>query len=167
MFLRGAPSPNVEAIIAIHGQREFGVEAGVSHRLDLNFDDVDIPDTRDVIALQRAMSRRRYGEQNGLIETAPTSTDAAAIIEFAESLRGVEGILLCHCGAGISRAPAAALICLSVWRGVGTENECVAEILRLRRGAIPHAGLVSFADRLLSRNNRLVEAIAAAQRKDL
>ena len=41
MFLCGTPKPNVTGIIAIHGGREYGVEAEVPHRLDLAFDDVE------------------------------------------------------------------------------------------------------------------------------
>jgi predicted protein tyrosine phosphatase len=64
----------------------------------------------------------------------------------------------------MSRAPAAALICLSVWRGPGTEAHCVAEILKLRRGAVPHIELVRFADDVLGRQGKLVGAVAAARR---
>src|SRR5687767_3393467 len=116
MFLRGTPTPNVGAIISIHGGREFGVEADVTRRLDLAFDDVEPAAPDDLVAMQRAMARKRWCAQNGLTEVAPVPADAAAVMEFAASVRGVAGIVLCHCGGGISRAPAAALICLSVWR---------------------------------------------------
>ena len=161
MFLRATPKPNVAAIISIHGRREFGVEADVGHRLDLAFDDVDVPPPGDEMARLRAASRRRWCEQNGLMEVAPTPSDAAAIIEFARVVRGVDGIILCHCGGGMSRAPAAALICLAAWRGPGSEVHCVTEIRKLRRGAAPHAGLVRFADEVLGRRGRLVHALAS------
>jgi predicted protein tyrosine phosphatase len=163
MFLRATPKPNVAAIISIHGRREFGIKADVAHRLDLAFDDVDVPPPGDEMAMLRAASRRRWCEQNGLIEVAPTPSDAAAIIEFARAVRGVDGMILCHCGGGMSRAPAAALICLAAWRGPGSEADCVTEILRLRRGAAPHGGLVRFADGVLGRGGRLVHALAAFQ----
>ena len=163
MYLRRAPTPNVRAIISIHGRREFGVEADVPHRLDLTFDDVDAPAPDDLMATLRATSRRRWAEQNGLTEVAPAPADAAAVVAFAERTRTADGVLLCHCGGGVSRAPAAALICLSVWRGPGTEAECVAEVLRRRRGAVPHAGLVRFADELLVRGGKLVHAVTAAR----
>lgn len=162
MFLRGRP--NVAAIISIHGSREFGVEADVAPRLDLTFDDVEVAVPSDVMLIERAMSRKRWAEQNGLIEVAPVSADAASIIEFAERIRNAEGIVLCHCGGGMSRAPAAALICLAVWRGPGIERDCVEEIFRLRRGAVPHVGLARFADILLGRKGKLVESLAAARR---
>jgi predicted protein tyrosine phosphatase len=164
MFLRASPKPNVSTIISIHGQREFGVEGDVAHRLDLHFDDTEVAMAHDAGAMQRLMSRRRWNEQNGLIEVAPALNDAEAIIQFARSVRETDGIVLCHCGAGMSRAPAAALICLATWLGEGSEEECAAEILRLRRGAVPHVGLVQFADQLLGRGGRLVEALRLAGR---
>ena len=164
MYLRRAPSPSVGAIISIHGRREFGVEADVPHRLDLTFDDVEAPAPDDLMATLRATSRKRWAEHNGLTEVAPVPADARAIIAFAECARTVDGVLLCHCGGGVSRAPAAALICLSVWRGPGTEAECVAEVLRRRRAAVPHAGLVRFADELLGRDGKLVNALASSCR---
>ena len=97
------------------------------------------------------------------VRAAGGRADAAAIIDFAETIRGVDGITVCHCGGGVSRAPAAALLCLSVWRGAGSEAECVAEILKLRRGAVPHAGLVRFADEVLERDGRLIRALASAK----
>lgn len=161
MLLGDTSRAEIRAVISIHGAREFGVEADVP-RLDLAFDDVEVATGSDVMQLQKAMSRRRWSEQNGLIEVAPALADAAAIIEFAENMRDVGGIVLCHCGGGMSRAPAAALICLSVWRGPGSEAECVAGIRSLRRGAVPHIGLIRFADQLLNRDGKLVEALVGA-----
>jgi predicted protein tyrosine phosphatase len=163
MFLRGTPRPDVSAMISIHGAREFPVEADVAHRMDLTFDDIDVAAGDDMMAMHRAMSRKRWAEQNGLVEIAPSAADAAAIVRFAESVNHVSGIVLCHCGAGMSRAPAAALICLAVWNGADTEVDCVAEILRRRRGAVPHIGLVRFADELLQRDGKLVGALIVAR----
>jgi predicted protein tyrosine phosphatase len=137
-------------------------------RLDLTFDDVEVPAPDDLLSLLPAPSRPRWAEQNGLSEVPPTPSDAAAINAFARSLaltdRTAPGVLLCHCGAGMSRAPAAALICLATWHGPGTEAECVQHIRRLRPGAAPHLGLVRFADQLLARNCRLTSATEAASR---
>ena len=162
MFLRGPSGRDVASVISIHGRREFGVEADVAHRLDLTFDDVEVAAADDPMSLLRVTSRRRWAERNGLIEAAPTAADAAAIVRFAREVRGIEGIVLCHCGGGMSRAPAAALICLATWRGAGAEAQCVEEVFRLRRGAVPHAGLVRFADELLGRGGKLCSALAAA-----
>jgi predicted protein tyrosine phosphatase len=164
MFLHRVPAPNLAGIISIHGRREFGVDADVARRLDLAFDDVEVAPADDPAAIERAMVRRRWAEQNGLSEVAPAVEDVSAIIRFARAARGANGILLCHCGAGMSRAPAAALICLAAWRGPGTEMECVQEVFRLRPGAVPHVGMIRFADELLAREGKLVAALATARR---
>lgn len=158
MFLRATPTPHVAGIISIHGRREFGIEAKTTPRLDLHFDDVEAAIEGDPVSQHRTTLRRRWAETNGLVEQPPALADAAAIIAFAESMRGAEGIVLCHCGGGISRSPAAALICLAVWRGEGTETDCATMIRGLRRGASPHRSLVRFADQLLGRGGRLVAA---------
>lgn len=165
MFLRGPRGSNVRAIVSIHGRREFGVESSVVPRIDLTFDDVEVPEPGDEMTRLRAASRRRHAVENGLVEEPPTAADAAAIVSFAESLRDMDdGVVLCHCGAGMSLAPAAALICLAVWAGIGAEAECMAEVRRVRRGAVPHLGLVRFADALLGRGNRLIDATRQAGR---
>jgi predicted protein tyrosine phosphatase len=132
MFLARTPPPNVTAVVSIRGRREFGVPTvpGV-RRLDLCSDDVDVPGIDDDVGRLRADARRRWAAEVGLTEFAPTPADAAAIIDFARALQGTEGIVLCHCGAGMSRAPAAALILLATWRGPGTEAECITELRRL------------------------------------
>lgn len=162
---RDVPPPRAEAgrhgDPSIHGRREFGVEAHVAHRLDLTFDDVEVAPPGDLAAVERTMTRKRWAEQNGLSEVPPTSEDVSAIIRFAGAVECVGGgVLLCHCGGGMSRAPAAALICLATWRGPGAETECVREVLHLRRGAVPHAGMIRFADQLLGREGRLMRALA-------
>lgn len=160
MFLRSARGSEVVGIISIHGAREFAVESDVGRRLDLRFDDVEVPEENDIVSKLKAKSRRRWAAENGLVEIAPTESDAAAIIDFALKLGGAEGILLCHCSAGMSRAPAAALICLAAWQGQGTERKCVAELMRVRPAAVPHQGLVRFADRMLKRKGQLTQALA-------
>jgi predicted protein tyrosine phosphatase len=133
--------------------------------LDLTFDDVEIAATNDMLTMQRAASRRRYCEENGLVEVAPTPSDAAAIIDFASRVDGVAGVLLCHCGAGMSRAPAAAIICLTVWLGPGSEKESIAKVLELRPAAVPHVGLIRFADEKLGRGGKLVEALVLVRER--
>jgi predicted protein tyrosine phosphatase len=160
MYLARTPPPNVTAIVSIHGRREFAVASapGVP-RLDLSFDDVDVPGIDDDVAQLRAAARRRWAAEIGLTETPPTPADAAAIIDFARRVQGSNGVVLCHCGAGISRGPAAALILLATWRGRGTKTECIRELRRLCPAAAPHAGLVRFADTILEREGKLLAAL--------
>jgi predicted protein tyrosine phosphatase len=163
MYLGRAPRPPLAGIISIHGRREHGVEAHAPHRLDLAFDDVEVPAQGDVLAMVRASARRRWASENGVVETPPTEADAAAIIDFARATEDSDGVVLCHCGGGMSRAPAAALICLAAWNGPGAEVRCAREVLTLRRGAVPHAGLVRFADQALGRNGALMNALQASR----
>jgi len=162
MFLGRAPRQDVSAIISIHGTREFAVDYSSPYRLDLSFDDVEVPLPDDNDAIVRQYSRERWNRQNGLTEVAPTKADVGAIIRFAEQVRDIDGILLCHCGGGMSRAPAAALICLAVWKGPGLEKECAKAVLQARAGAVPHRGLIRLADELLGRDHKLVDAGAPA-----
>jgi predicted protein tyrosine phosphatase len=160
MYLARTPAPNVTAIVSIHGRREFAVPSapGVP-RLDLSFDDVDVPAPDDDVGQIRAAARRRWAAEVGLTETPPTRADAAAIIHFGRSVQGNNGVVLCHCGAGMSRAPAAALILLATWRGPGREQKCVRDLRRVRPAAAPHVGLVRLADGILARRGKLVEAL--------
>jgi hypothetical protein len=74
MFLRRSPPPEVVAIISIHGRREFGVEfvptsdATARHprRLDLTFDDVEVPLPDDTLSLLRATTPPPLGRAEWL-----------------------------------------------------------------------------------------------------
>ena len=155
MFLRRVPASDIAGVISIHGHREFGVEADVACRLDLTFDDVEVAPPGDVQAIERVMARKRWAEQNGLFEVAPTPEDVAAIIRFAEIVRGTSGTLLCHCGGGMSRAGRVVDLCCYVARARGGEGVCGGGP-RVTSGAMPHAGMIRFADELLGRKGRLV-----------
>jgi predicted protein tyrosine phosphatase len=159
MFLRAAPVGSVVGIVSIHGKREFGVEAEGVARVDLGFDDVEVAVEGDEVSAQRVVSRRRWAEANGLSEVAPTVEDVRRIVEFAEKMREKEGVVLCQCGAGMSRAAAAGLVCLSVWLGSGSEEQCVRRVREIRRGAMPHLGVMRWADELLRREGALVRAV--------
>jgi predicted protein tyrosine phosphatase len=164
MLLRQPAGAQVRAIISIHGSHEYAVEApGVSQRLTLRFDDVDVPEPGDSIGMYRSWSQRKWAAEVGRPVTPPSQGDAEAIIDFARSVRDMEGTLLCHCHAGISRSPAAALLCLATWMGPGREMDCVAQIMQVRPAAVPHLGLIGFGDALLGRQGELVKALMSAR----
>ena len=160
MFLQQREAANLCGIIAIAGQREHAVETdGVGHKLILNFDDTETPPADDLLAQARLSLRRRQASEFGLILSPPTMDDARAIIKLANELKDAEGTLLCHCHAGISRSPAAALICLTVWGGPGSEKKCVAQVRAARPAAVPHLGLIRFADEALERRGKLITSL--------
>lgn len=162
MLLGKSIAADVRAVITIHGQREYPLEApGIGHRLVLRFDDTQAPNEMDPIRAARIRLRQQEAKKNGLELCPPTVDDARSIIEFAESIRALGGVLLCQCQAGISRSPAAALLCLATWAGPGHERNCVAYLLQVRPSAVPHLDLVRFGDDVLGLNGALVEAVRA------
>jgi len=165
MLLRQPAGAHVEAIISIHGSHEYAVDApGVSRRLTLRFDDVDVPDPHDAISMYRSWVQFKWAEEIGRPVTPPRPEDAEAIIGFARSIEDMDGMLLCQCQAGISRSPAAALLCLAAWTGAGREKDCVEQIMRLRPAAMPHVGLVRYGDAVLGRGGEMVRAVLEARR---
>jgi predicted protein tyrosine phosphatase len=159
MFLRCPEGARVQAIISIHGKHEYGVESIIMHRLDLEFDDIPSPDLTDPIAAYHARMRAQARAADGLTTDSPTLDHARAILVFAESIKHLDGILLCHCAGGISRSPAAALLCLAQRTAPGEEEYCVQALASVRRGVAPHDDLVRFSDELLMRRGRLVAAV--------
>lgn len=162
--LSSAEGSGVSALIAIHGFREFTVDApGIQHRLTLEFDDCNAPDADDPFKLAHYRIQRRDAEAVGLRQTPPIPDHAEQIIDFARQIADLEGTLLCHCLAGVGRSAAAALICLATWLGPGRERECMDQVLAIRPHALPNESLVRFGDVALSRNGRLVDALRLAQ----
>jgi predicted protein tyrosine phosphatase len=161
MLLQQSERKQVKAIISICGQREFPVDApSVVHKLMLHFDDVEPRDVSKPQGAYQDLMRQRWEAETGLTTTPPTIGDAAAIIRFAQTISDIDGMLLCQCHAGISRSPAGAILCLATWLGEGREQECVAEVLRIRPAARPLTALIAFGDQLLGRRGLLLEALA-------
>ena len=67
--------------------------------------------------------------------------------------------LLVHCTAGASRSPAVAfaIICLAL--GEGRENEAMRLLLSIKPDVYPNSLVVKYADDLLDRKGRMVEAL--------
>ncbi len=94
-----------------------------------------------------------------LDQDAKESDMARAVIEFARNWAATDENVLIHCHRGVARSTAIAYIMMCV-REPGMCEEKIAARLR---SAAPHADpnvlLVSEADQLLSRNDRMVGAI--------
>ena len=131
----------------------------------MQFDDVDPPDTSDEVAFHRSWVQRKWAAEIGRPLPPPTIHDARSIIQFASTIRDLDGIVLCQCGAGMSRSPAAALLCLAAWAGPGQERACVNDLMRLRPAATPLMGLVRLGDQVLGREGRLVQAVLEARER--
>lgn len=160
MFLAQSPRPRVDAVLSIHGKREYAVDApGVPHVRVLQFDDTELPDESESFAEARVAIRQREAAAIGLDLCPPSESHAKAILEFAEATRRADGFVLFQCLAGVSRSPAAALICMAAWTGVGHETECVKHLIDIRPCCQPHRGLVAMGDALLNRKRRLLSAL--------
>jgi predicted protein tyrosine phosphatase len=97
-------------------------------------------------------------------ESCAQSIDAAAheraeeIIRFLKETKG-GGDILIHCNRGISRSMAAAFIVLCLEAPVGAERDVAKRLRRAAPFADPCPLLVSYADEILGREGRMIEAI--------
>jgi len=150
----------VAAIVSIRGQREYAVDAPhISQRLVLSFDDTEAPSATDLLQASRVRLRQREAASYGLVLKAPVDADARALIDFAASIRGMSGAMLCQCLAGVSRSSAAAMICLCVWAGAGQEVACAQRVRRVRPSASPNPYFVALADAALGRRGAMIDAV--------
>jgi predicted protein tyrosine phosphatase len=165
MMLRNPGHPRIDALIAIKGQREFAVDTPPGARsLILDFDDCEAPSATDPIHASQIRLRQREAAEIGLRLCPPTIEHARQIIEFAQSIRDIDGALLCHCLGGVSRSPAAAILCLATWTGPGHESYCVDYVRSIRKCAQPHEDLVAFGDSQLRRKGELTDRVRDKER---
>lgn len=72
--------------------------------------------------------------------------------------------LVIHCWAGISRSTAGAYITACALRPDADEDDLAQLLRRNAPSATPNARLVAFADKLLQRNGRMIDAIRSIGR---
>jgi predicted protein tyrosine phosphatase len=89
----------------------------------------------------------------------PKAEDVQRVIDFAPVAKGLGGVCLVHCAAGISRSTATGIILLSTLGGPGSETWAAQRMLALVPDAVPNTLLLTFADRLLGRDGALREAV--------
>jgi len=94
---------------------------------------------------------------------APTTADIREVLKYGREClvaSRVEPIhLLIHCTHGASRSPAAAYAILCLWLGKGREVQAKDFLLKIRPGAVPNLLVVAYADKLIRRGGKMVEAI--------
>ena len=88
----------------------------------------------------------------------PAEEHAEALLSFASRWDQRQPIVV-HCFAGISRSTAAAFIMLCALRPESDEAQLARSLRLASPSATPNIRLVGFADRLLERDGRMIEAI--------
>jgi predicted protein tyrosine phosphatase len=89
----------------------------------------------------------------------PKAEDVARIIAFAPDVARAGGTCVVHCAAGISRSTASGIVLLSAMLGPGQERRAANEVLALVPDAIPNTLIIRHADRLMSREGKLRDAV--------
>lgn len=87
---------------------------------------------------------------------APTPEHVQQIIDFA---KGVEGRVLIHCAAGVSRSSAAGLIVITTLLGPDKASDAIRHLIKIRNPQTirPHRGMTQMADDILGCSHQLVK----------
>ena len=98
----------------------------------------------------------------GMIMPEPAHVEA--VLRFGNDVaqdphERVEGHLLVHCHMGVSRSTAAMMTLLAQAHPDESEERLFERLADIRPQAWPNSLMIEFADDLLSRNGRLVEAL--------
>ncbi len=93
----------------------------------------------------------------------PAEEHVEEVLAFVRAWDRAEPLVV-HCWAGVSRSTAAAYIAACALSETGREEALAQELRRRSPTATPNARMIEIADRLLERDGRMVEAIAAIGR---
>jgi predicted protein tyrosine phosphatase len=137
------------------------IAARITHMISID-DPGELPPPGFDEVPKRLMLRFHDLDEDLDLLKAPRERHVRAVIDFARAAAGQEGVLLIHCGAGVSRSTAAALTVLATWLEPGREAEAAEQLLALAPLAEPNARLVRWADRLLGRQGALQRAVEDA-----
>lgn len=92
---------------------------------------------------------------------SPSQVDIEKIVLFGryvlENSKENDEFLI-HCAAGISRSTAATFIILCDWMGEGREKEALKYLEIIRPNLWPNSLMVSFGDKVLNRNGKMIDA---------
>jgi predicted protein tyrosine phosphatase len=153
--------------LTLHGS------CGVTHVLSIL--DPDYPESEAFHAYDR--HHRTILRFHDAIEPAanivlPEQHDVEGILTFGRSLAtatniDVEPHLLVHCHAGISRSTAAMAMLMAQLDTDQAEDEIFGRLVELRPKAWPNSRMIGFADRLLARKGRLIEALGRLYKRQV
>ncbi|MDD7911219.1 protein-tyrosine phosphatase family protein [Pseudovibrio exalbescens] len=96
-------------------------------------------------------------EREGYV--APAPQHVVELLRFAQT-HITKGPVLVHCWAGISRSTAAAYLIACARNEPGQEANLADRLRTLAPSATPNPLLVKYADQLLERDGRMIDAIA-------
>lgn len=95
--------------------------------------------------------------------TAPASDHVEQLLSFLKARQG-EAPMLIHCWAGISRSTASAFTAMCLYNPDADEYKLAQQLRGLSPVATPNRRIVAFADDMMGRQGRMVDAIDAIGR---
>jgi predicted protein tyrosine phosphatase len=95
--------------------------------------------------------------------TAPAAEDVETLITFLKARQGEDPMLI-HCWAGISRSTASAFTAMCLYNPQADEWRLAQHLRSLSHVATPNRRIVAFADDIMGRQGRMVDAIDAIGR---
>jgi predicted protein tyrosine phosphatase len=138
---------------------------GATHVLSLLDPDFPEPDALQRFDQSRRISLRFHDAIAPAADVVlPNQQHVEEILSFGRSVadsveHGDKARVLIHCHSGVSRATAAAGIMLAHSRADQNEDDIFAHVIRLRPRAWPNYRMIEIADKMLSREGRLIQAL--------
>jgi predicted protein tyrosine phosphatase len=153
--------------LTLHGAR------GVTHVLSILDPEEPDPQAFQSFGEHRRTLLRFHDEiemRPGVV--LPTREHVAEIIAFGSSLADSaradrEGHLLVHCHAGISRSTAAMATLLAQVYPARDEASIFARLLAMRPKAWPNSRMIGYADEMLGRKGRMLQALGRLYARQL
>ena len=95
--------------------------------------------------------------------TAPAADHVETLIHFLKARQGSDPMLI-HCWAGISRSTASAFTAMCLYNPHVDELKLAQQLRSLSHVATPNRRIVAFADDIMCRQGRMVDAVDAIGR---
>ena len=95
--------------------------------------------------------------------TAPAADHVETLIHFLKERQGHDPMLI-HCWAGISRSTASAFTAMCLYNPDVDELKLAQQLRSLSHVATPNRRIVAFADDIMGREGRMVDAVDAIGR---